>query len=567
MKRTTTAALFATAIAMTGAGPACAFTFETESGISGNFDTSLSFGLGIRAKSPGCNTVIGTVGAAPSPATPVGSAPNGCLDALSFYNDQGNLNYKRGDAFTTYLKGNHELLLKLPESWKFFGRLNWMKDFAATHDSGYLSGGNLVGSSFPGSADKDLSFKARLLDFWVSKEFELGGEQARIRVGNQVISWGESLFLPGGINQTNPMDIMRLSQPGTQLKEVFLPSPIASFATGLGKGFNLEAYVQTGWNQNYFPPLGSYWSIATIGLGSDHYGAFGAETYGARKGGQFGAALRYQPPGSQASFGLYAMRYHDKAPNISYANPGAGTGAEFRYLEDRTLYGVSTNFALGDWAIGAELSYRPKDAVALNPLWTNTIDGNFCYLGGKCYVDEKKYQFHLTGLLSMTPGDYGGILNFLGADTATLLAEAVSVHYPSLKKAYAGVPVAAGYWGWGFLNAADVSFATGQPVSAGTRTSWGYNFDFSWTYDGKIIPGWQVTPEIYFFHAVKGRTPNAMALFMEGAKSANFIVTFTQNPAKWVVGVNYAKFWGGKSVLDQPLKDRDFFGAYVTRNF
>jgi hypothetical protein len=58
-----------------------------------------------------------------------------------------------------------------------------------------------------------------------------------------------------------------------------------------------------------------------------------------------------------------------------------------------------------------------------------------------------------------------------------------------------------------------------------------------------------------------------MALFMEGAKSANFIVTFTRNPATWVVGVNYAKFWGGSNVLDQPLRDRDFFGAYVTRNF
>lgn len=565
MKRTTKVGLLAAAIAMAGAGPAAAFTFETENGISGNFDTSLSLGIGIRAKSPGCNTVIGTIAGAPSPATPVGSAPNGCLDALSMYNDQGNLNYKRGDAFTTYLKGNHELLLKLPDSWKFFGRLNWVKDFSATHESGYLSGGNLVGSSFPGSADKDLSFKARLLDFWVSKEFEAGGEQGRLRVGNQVISWGESLFLPGGINQTNPMDIMRLSQPGTQLKEVFLPSPIGSLSLGLGKGFNLEAYVQAGWNQNYFPPLGSYWSMATIGLGSDRYGAFGAETHGAKNGGQFGAALRYQPPGTQVNFGAYAMRYHDKAPNISWNALG---GVDFKYLEGRTLYGISTNFPLGDWAIGAELSYRPRDAVSLNTLWVNSIDGGPCLVGGKCYVEEKKFQFHLTGILSMTPGDYPGILGLLGgADTATFLGEIVSQHYPSMKRSYQGVPVSAGYWGWGFLTAGDVTLTTGLPVSAGNRTSWGYNFDFSWTYDGKLIPGWQVTPEIYFFHAVKGRSPNGMALLMEGAKSANFIVTFTQNPAKWAVGVNYAKFWGGKNVLDQPLKNRDFFGAYVTRNF
>lgn len=564
MKRITKGGVFVAVFASTCAGPASAFTFETES-VSGSFDSSVSLGVGIRAKSPGCNTVIGTVGAAPSPATPAG-APAGCIDGLSFINDQGNLNYKKGDAFTTYLKGTHELLLKLPESWKFFGRFNWLKDFSATHESGYLSGAG-VGQSFPGSTNSELSFKTRVLDLWVSKEFQLNGEQARARVGNQVISWGESLFLPGGINQTNAMDIMRLSQPGTQLKEVLLPAPIASFATGLGHGFNLEAYVQGAWNKSYFPPVGSYWSTATIGKGANHYGAFGALTYDAKNTGQYGAALRWQPSGTQANFGFYAMRYHDKTPSLSYASPATGTGAQFTFLENRTLFGASTNFALGDWAIGAELSYRPKDAVSLNPLWTNTIDGNFCRVGGKCFVDEKKFQFHLTGLLSMTPGDYGGILNFLGADTATLMAEAVAVRYPGMKSSYTGVPVAAGYWGWGFLNAGDVTFATGNPVSAGTKNSWGYNLDFSWTYDGKIIPGWQVTPEIYFFHAVNGRTPNGSALFMEGAKSANFIVTFTKNPAKWVFGVNYAKFWGGSSVLDQPLRNRDFVGAYGTYNF
>jgi len=571
MKRTRTTALLTAAFALSSAGPAAAFTFETENGLSGSFDTSLTLGVGIRAKSPGCNTVIGTTGGADTPATPVGSAPGGCLDALSFYNDQGNLNYKRGSVFTTYLKGTHELLLKLPDEYKFFTRVNWVKDFAATHESsGYISGGNIggTGSSFPGSAGKELRFKARLLDFWVSKEFEVNNERARIRVGNQVISWGESLFLPGGIDATNAMDIMRLSQPGTQLKEVMLPAPIASLALGLGNGFNLETYVQYGWNKDYFPPVGSYWSIASLGPGSNHYGDFGADTSSARKSGQFGVALRYQPPNSQTNFGFYAMHYHDKSPNIVYRDPVNGLGAQYNFLEDRTLYGVSTNFALGDWAIGAELSYRPKDAVALSPLGINNTDGGYCRTGGKCYVDEKKYQMHVTGLLSMTPGDYGGVLNLLGgADTATLMVEAVAIRYPNMKRSYDGVPVAAGYWGWGFLDTNDAGFATGNPVATGTKTSWGYNFDFSWTYDGKLIPGWQVTPEIYFFHAVKGRSPNAMALFMEGAKSANFILTFTQNPATWSVGLNYAKFWGGKSVLDQPLKDRDFVGAYITRNF
>lgn len=82
-----------------------------------------------------------------------------------------------------------------------------------------------------------------------------------------------------------------------------------------------------------------------------------------------------------------------------------------------------------------------------------------------------------------------------------------------------------------------------------------------------MIEGWQVIPEIYYYEAVSGRTPNVSAQFMDGARSANFIVTFVKNPASWQAGVNYAKFWKGKAVFDQPYADRDFLGAYVSRNF
>jgi len=532
------------ALALAYAGGAQAFTFETEN-FSGNFDSTITTGIGIRAKNAGCNLVA--AGASGD------GAPGGCAAAGYGLGDQGNLNYKKGDAFTTYLKGSHELLLKMPDDWKFMGRVSWLKDFSSTHTSGYISAANATGASLPDAAKEDLNFKARVLDLWVSKEFSVGEQRARVRAGNQVISWGESLFIPGGINQTNAIDIMRLSQPGTQLKEVFLPAPIISFATGLGHGVNVEAYVQTNWNDNYFPPTGSYWSTVN-GLGKGDT-AYGIPKRKAKDSGQYGASLRWQPSGTQMNLGFYAMSYQDKAPQFSLASGSP----EWVFAEDRKMYGVSANFPLGDWAIGSELSYRPKDAVALN--WANSGCADN---GGKCWVDEKKFQWHLTGMLSMTPASYGGILKALGgASTATLMAEAVVVAYPGMKRSYGQDMVSAGGWNWG----QEFTGAGGTPESVGSKTSWGFNLDYSWTYDGSLIKGWQVTPEIYYFQAVKGRTPNAMATFMEGAKSANLIVTFAQNPTTWQWAVNYGKFWGGSRVFDQPLKDRDFFGAYVSRNF
>jgi len=527
-----------------------AVTFELDNGVRGNFDSTFTLGTGIRLKSPDCGLV--TAGATGS------GAPTGCLAPTSALGDQGNLNYGRHDRFTTYLKGNHELLVKMPEDFTFLGRVNWVRDVSSTKTTGILSAVTTPDVGSDGLSDearKDLRFKARLLDLWLSKGFQLGSQRARVRVGNQVISWGESLFLPGGLNSGVPIDVMRLSQPGTQLKEVYLPTPAISVSSGLGHGLNAELYVQTAWNGNYFPPSGSYWSVVN-GLGKGHV-AYGLVERKPSNGGQWGAALRYQPEGTQLNLGLYAVNYHDKGPQFSINADGSGTGvAGWVYAEDRKMFGLSANFPLGDWAIGTELSYRPKDAVTISP----AVDGCAVH-NGNCWVDEKRLQWHLTGLLSLTPSNAPTALKLLGANTATLLAEAVVIRYPNLQSNYGGSPVSAGGWGWG-----QEFDPTAAPEAMGSKTSWGYNFDFSWVYDGTLIPGWQVVPEIYYFQAVKGRTPNAMGLFMQGAKSANFIVSFLQNPAQWQFAVNYARFWGGSRVFDQPYRDRNFIGLTLSRN-
>jgi hypothetical protein len=547
-------------------GSASAFTFEGET-VSGNFDSTVSVGVGVRAGSPACSSVIGSVGGVASGASGAG-APDGCADAYSGYNDQGNLNYAKGDRFTTYVKGTHELLLNLPEDVKFLGRVSWLRDFSSTHATGYISGAGGT-QSYPSSSEDQLKQKVRLLDLWVSKAFSIGEERARIRVGNQVVNWGESLFLPGGLNQTNAMDLMRLAQPGTQLKEAVLPAPMVNFASGLGHGLSMETYVQQGWQSNYFPPVGSYWSTAAVGSGADGVGIPTASK--PRSSGQYGMALRYTPEGMAINFGLYMMNYHDKSPVMRTSSTSA-SGYEYTYLQDRKMYGISANFPVGNWAVGTELSYRPRDAVSLNTSAagnsTTSLGSQACLSNGNCYVETARYQLAVTGMLSLTPSEHGAILHLLGADTATLLAEAVAIRYPHLQSQYQGVPVAAGLWGWGYdTTSSTIATGSSTPGGVGTGTSYGYNLDFSWVYDGTVVSGWQVVPEIYFFHALRGRTPNATATFMQGAKSANFTVSFIQNPAKWQFAFNYAKFWGGETVFDQPLRDRSFFGATASRNF
>ncbi|QTD36082.1 DUF1302 domain-containing protein [Pseudomonas fluorescens] len=524
------------------------FTFETDA-IRGSFDSTISVGMGLRTESQSCNLINGGATGHNPPA--------GCLAQSSGIGDQGDLNYDKGDLFTNYIKGTHELLLRLPENFTFMARGSWIRDFAASDTTGALSFNTPSGVGEDGlskSARDDLEFKARLLDLWVSKGFDVGAQQVRVRLGNQVINWGESLFVQGGINNTNAYDIQALARPGVQLKEAVLPAPMLSVASGLGSGVNVEAYYQFAWNKSEIPPVGSYWSNTT-GLGKG-MGAYGFSDKGARDSGQWGLSLRWQPEDSDINYGVYVLRYHDKLPSLTLRLLDPNTFAlaqKWVYPEDRMLYGISANMPIGDWAVGTELSYRPKDSVPLNPLLDLCASRD-----GECWKDEKKFQWHLTGVYSLTPSNSPGVLDLTRASTGTLLTELVVVKYPGLHNKYDGEIIAAGANNWQLDPAA-------APKPRGDKTSSGINLDFSLTYDGTLIPGWQVTPGIFYSRSLGGRTPNLAATFTEDASSMNAYVNFVRNPASWQVSFNYAKFMGGDTPYDQQLRDRDYVGLVISR--
>lgn len=561
-------------------GNAYAFTFETET-YTGSLNTTLTGGGGMRLGDQSCSRI----------GDP--SMCGGNVDTGGWSNgDDGNLNYNKGSLFSAYVKATSELLVKLPDDYTVMARATYMYDEGAKHtDRTQLSD----------RAHDQIVDNFRILDLWVSKEFTLNDQKARWRFGNQVINWGESLFGLGGINVTNSYDITRLSTPGTQLKEAVLPAPMFSIATGLGNGWSMEAYYQLGWNSFRFPPVGSYFSVGDIfdrGRNSVYFdptnfnlggldptaaaatgqsAGFEVPMLGVDKAkhlGQFGISAHYKPESVDVDLGFYMIQYHDKTPVMQYPNYGAN--AQFKYLENRRLYGVSANWGVGDWSFGTELSYRPKDAIALSGCYVpgGEYDANISTGTSNCkaYKDLERYQMHVTSLLSITPANYPRLLEFLGANAATFLGEVVMTKFSGFKDEYTrrmddGTLVtqapAAGYYFW--TKPGSNGYNVGAP--AGTAFSWGYTADFSWTYDGNLIPGWQVTPGLTYFHAVNGRTPTFMANYMEGAKSTNMYVLFTQNPAKWQAGLNYVNYFGGKTSFDQPMADRDFLGAFISRNF
>ncbi len=519
----------------------------------------------------------------------------------------GDLNYKSGNFFAGYLKANAEILIKTEDNYKFFVRGAGLYDFAAT---------NTEFTPLPAESKDAVARDAKLYDLWVSKDFEIGGRNSRLRIGNQVVSWGESLFVQGGINQTNPIDLQRYTLPGVPLKEVVLPTPMISFATSPVDDINIEAYYEFAWNGNRLVPSGTYFSTADYSgpgrtpvwfswdpayaalnggaivngktytnpqaaqaaavangysfTAPDGSLAVGAPFFNDRKPpdqGQFGVSAHYKPPGADIDFGVYFERYHDKNAYLSYLPNGSlpsGFNAQWVYPQDETLFGVSTNFALGDWAIGLELSYRPDDPILVNPFTCGDLGGAGpdCHGNYNTYRKDDRLQAHLTWWRNVNPNDTdvaAWLVRHAGAQSSNIQGEFVEVHYGGVKNHT--------YQGLGLY--ADLSTNLGAAQQYyGDGDSYGFVAYFDLTYDSTLLPGWQVVPNVTFSVGIKGDTPNANYTWFEGVRSTTLAVNFTRYPPDWTFQLQYVTYDGGDpTYVRNYFKDRDWFGMQVTRNF
>jgi hypothetical protein len=369
---------------------------------------------------------------------------------------------------------------------------------------------------------------------------------------------------------------------------------MASFNLGVANNFSVEGYYQFDWNSFRFDPVGTFFSVADV-VGNGKQDAFvpssllpappgtvgdigtistgGILPAGQRftaedlyaigtvvpslatnkpsDTGQFGLAARYKAENSE--WGFYYLRYHDKVPFVGFINDPTitsnpfGLGYFIDFGEKRDLFGVSVNTTLGDWAVGAEISYRPKDSVAIDP--TVPLSGQYAAFAApgtyRGFVDEKKWQAHLTTIFLLGPsGDLGWLLRGLGAAEGTLLAEAAVTHYPNL------------------------DLSGGRPYlltnyNLPDKTSWGYVVSFNVVYPHVFGSSINLTPQIDFLHDVNGTSPNTIP-FIEGRKALTTSLNF-EYINQWRGQLAYTWYSGGGT--NNLLKDRDFLSFNVSYAF
>jgi len=366
---------------------------------SGSFDTTISYGASWRVSDLDPENV-GKAYFDPLNSTLTNAERRASIGRWSVNGDDGNRNYPDGgDLISHTIKLTSELDLR----WKNYGgfaRFTAFYDFENA-DQDFLSK----------EAEKRVGKDIRLLDLYVWGENEVGSRFLNWRLGRQVVSWGESTFIQGGINVINPVDVSRLRVAGAELKEAFEGVSMLFGSIDLTPSLSLEALYMFEYRAIIPDPAGAYFatndfgtpgaSYVMLGFGAPdqpvmnpdlysrvcleghpedsdaNWGAGGCgasvpRVYGEdpSDSGQYGASLRWFVESLNATeFGFYFLNYHSRLPLASGnavtvgvpTSAAPGSASYFmEYPEDIQLWGASFNSNIGTWALSGEVSYRPN---------------------------------------------------------------------------------------------------------------------------------------------------------------------------------------------------------------
>ena len=99
-----------------------------------------------------------------------------------------------------------------------------------------------------------------LLDAYVTTGFDVGDTIIDLRLGKHVLNWGESTFIPNGINAINPFDVSKLRRPGSELREALLPVGLVSVTAEPSDLLSVTGFYQYDWEETHIDPVGSFFS-------------------------------------------------------------------------------------------------------------------------------------------------------------------------------------------------------------------------------------------------------------------------------------------------------------------
>lgn len=411
--------------------------------------------------------------------------------------------------------------------------------------------------------------RAEILDAFVYGKFESGETSTAARLGKYTLLYGESLFFGGnGIaNGMTPIDVIKAqSVPNSQFKEIARPVEQASFQTQLNSNWGIGAYYQLKWVAHRLPAVDSYFSFNDlVGAGAERIivadmpgvGPVASFYHGndikAKNSGQGGMQLRYRPDGGNVDLGLYAIRYHEKGPQV-YVMPGLGVGPgqpadkigqyALVYPENINAFGASFSTTVGAANVAGEVSLRTNAPLVSHTGVVLPIPGFL--------ADNNVNPLYAVGRTAHAQVSMIDVFNNSPLwESATLLGEVAWNRTLSITKN----PLAL------------------DPNT--TRDAWGFRAIFDPAYY-QVMDGLDIDIPIGLGYTPRGRSSAVIGFGVE--RGGDFSVGIKGDYLKiWKISLNYTQYFGPEGLLantaidvktfKQDIKDRDFISFSVSRTF
>ncbi len=426
------------------------------------------------------------------------------------------------------------------------------------NDSPLTNNNTSVGyDKFTDDTEKLHGRDAELLDAFGYALFDLGNVGVTLRAGRFSQIYGETLFFGGnGIAEAQgPTDLVKLlTVPSSQFKEVLRPVEQISCDLQISSKLSFGAYYQLGWHETRIPAAGSYLSNADIiGEGTESW-ILGPGVAMAHEDdlepddqGQGGVKLRYTMDSVGIDLGLYAARYHAKAPSGAYIDPVATLKYRWVYAQDIETYGVSATGSLGQLNWATEFSCRSNAPLNSDPQVNVGLNGGNDK-DDRLYAVGDTFHANFNGIYVLQANPlWGG-----GAFLAELAYN---------KR----------------LDITDNESALAQNT---TEDAWALRMIFEPTYF-QVITGLDLSVPMGVGWNLTGRS-SAVANFNGGSSGAGDLSIGLKGVYRsvWNAGLSYVKYFGAEDTFTVPhnspgphlsfmqtLADRDFISFYISRTF
>ncbi|WP_439815534.1 DUF1302 domain-containing protein [Zavarzinia sp. CC-PAN008] len=256
-------------------------------------------------------------------------------------------------------------------------------------------------------------------DYYALASFDVAGNPFNVRVGNQILNWGEALVTQNAISIINPLDLQKLRVPGSEVRDALVPIKMIWASYELVPGLSVEGFYAWDFEGLRLEPGGTFFSGAEqfangsegiqgaafqgeafCGTGSatsnPYTGGRGVINAGCglptvrqtferrdQDRGDFGFAARYfSEELNNTEFGFYFVNYQSRFISYKYAAPGAdkflpitvggvlnadnvlqniaNSETYLYYPDDQRMYGISFNSSIDDLglALNGEFSYK-----------------------------------------------------------------------------------------------------------------------------------------------------------------------------------------------------------------